>query len=118
LDRFGSSGVIDTAGAKIDDFKVEYLPEFKAICKKAITLEPGPKWDCLMKKIRGRKSRDTDLSLISLQDKKHGDWEHRVLHNMYGLLYTMATHQGQLIRSDSALRPFVLTRSAFAGSQR
>lgn len=52
------------------------------------------------------------------KDKKHGEWEHRVLHNMYGLLYTMATHQGQLIRADSTLRPFLLTRSAFAGSQR
>jgi hypothetical protein len=32
---FGSSGVIDTAGAKIGDFIVEYLCEFEAICKKA-----------------------------------------------------------------------------------
>jgi alpha 1,3-glucosidase len=52
------------------------------------------------------------------QDKKHGDWEHRDLHNMYGMLYTMATHQGQLVRADSTRRPFILTRSAFAGSQR
>jgi hypothetical protein len=36
---FGSSFVIDTAGAKIGDFIVEYLREFEAICKKALTRE-------------------------------------------------------------------------------
>jgi len=51
------------------------------------------------------------------KDKMHGNVEHRDLHNMYGMLYTMATHQGHLIRSDHKLRPFVLTRSAYAGSQ-
>jgi alpha 1,3-glucosidase len=56
--------------------------------------------------------------VVCYQDKKHGDWEHRDLHNMYGMLYTMATHQGQLVRADSTRRPFILTRSAFAGSQR
>jgi hypothetical protein len=38
---FGTGGVIDTAGAKIGDFKVEYLREFEAICKKALTRESG-----------------------------------------------------------------------------
>jgi len=52
------------------------------------------------------------------KDKMHGAVEHRDLHNMYGMLYTMATHQGHLVRSDHKLRPFILTRSAFAGSQR
>jgi len=51
------------------------------------------------------------------KDKMHGEVEHRDLHNMYGMLYTMATHQGHLVRSDHQLRPFILTRSAFAGSQ-
>jgi len=46
------------------------------------------------------------------------DIEHRDLHNMYGYLYTMATHQGHLVRSNHQLRPFVLTRAAYAGSQR
>jgi hypothetical protein len=32
-----SSGVNDTAGAKIGDFIVEYLHKFEAICKKALT---------------------------------------------------------------------------------
>jgi hypothetical protein len=35
---FGSSGVIETAGAKIGDFIVEYLREFEAICKEALKL--------------------------------------------------------------------------------
>jgi len=53
------------------------------------------------------------------KDKKHmDDIEHRDLHNMYGYLYTMATHQGHLVRSNHQLRPFVLTRAAYAGSQR
>jgi hypothetical protein len=30
-----------TAGAKIGDLKVEYLREFEAICKKALTRESG-----------------------------------------------------------------------------
>lgn len=52
------------------------------------------------------------------KDKKHGDFEHRDLHNQYGMLYTMATHQGHLVRSENKLRPFVLTRAAYAGSQK
>jgi len=52
------------------------------------------------------------------KDKMHGGVEHRDLHNMYGMLYTMATHKGHLLRSENTLRPFVLTRSAYAGSQR
>ena len=78
------------------------------------------------------------------KDKLHGEVEHRDLHNMYGMLYTVATHLGHLLRSDHKLRynstnivrlkplvftpcplvtlvprrPFVLTRSAYAGSQR
>jgi hypothetical protein len=38
---FGSSGVNDSAGAKIGDFLVEYLGEFEAICKKASTRLSG-----------------------------------------------------------------------------
>jgi hypothetical protein len=34
---FSTSGVIDTAGVKFGDFKVEYLREFEAICEKALT---------------------------------------------------------------------------------
>jgi len=47
-----------------------------------------------------------------------GDVEHRDLHNMYGHLYLASTFGGHLLRSNGARRPFILTRSAFAGSQR
>ncbi|CAB4066310.1 GANAB [Lepeophtheirus salmonis] len=47
-----------------------------------------------------------------------GDSEHREIHNMYGHLYVMSTHKGQLMRSENKLRPYILTRSGFAGSQR
>jgi hypothetical protein len=56
---FGKSGIIDTAGAKIDDFKVEYLREFEAIYKKALIRESGAQVGLFDKKNRGRKSRDT-----------------------------------------------------------
>ena len=44
--------------------------------------------------------------------------EHRELHNIYGHLYVMGTHAGHLKRANNQLRPFILTRSAFAGTQR
>ena len=46
------------------------------------------------------------------------DVEHRDVHNMYGHLYIMGTYDGHILRADGAQRPFILTRSAFAGSQR
>ncbi|KAM3594386.1 uncharacterized protein V6R79_006984 [Siganus canaliculatus] len=48
----------------------------------------------------------------------HGGWEHRDLHNLYGFYQHMATVDGLLTRSGGSDRPFVLTRSFFAGSQR
>ncbi|KAM9251658.1 neutral alpha-glucosidase AB [Cariama cristata] len=48
----------------------------------------------------------------------HGGWEHRDLHNLYGLYVQMATAEGQIQRSDGQRRPFVLSRAFFAGSQR
>ncbi|XP_054713957.1 LOW QUALITY PROTEIN: neutral alpha-glucosidase AB-like [Uloborus diversus] len=53
------------------------------------------------------------------KDCKHvGGWEHRDIHNMYGFLMVMATYKGHLMRSGGAQRPFILSRSVFAGSQR
>ncbi|KAJ3245208.1 hypothetical protein HK104_007973, partial [Borealophlyctis nickersoniae] len=43
--------------------------------------------------------------------------EERDVHNMYGFLHHIATYDGHLVRDKDA-RPFVLTRSYFAGSQR
>ncbi|CAG9331965.1 unnamed protein product [Blepharisma stoltei] len=48
----------------------------------------------------------------------HGDVEHRDVHNLYGLLMMMSTHRGLLERSGNTERPFVLTRSFFAGVQK
>ncbi|XP_013407547.1 LOW QUALITY PROTEIN: neutral alpha-glucosidase C-like [Lingula anatina] len=45
-------------------------------------------------------------------------WEHRDLHNVYGMYQQMATYKGLLDRSSGKERPFVLSRSFFAGSQR
>jgi hypothetical protein len=44
------SGVIDTADHKKFDFIVEYLREYEAICKKALTRGSRARWSCLMKK--------------------------------------------------------------------
>jgi hypothetical protein len=52
---FVSSGVIDTAAAKIGDFIVEHLREFEALCKKALTRSSGAQLGLF----DGRKSRDT-----------------------------------------------------------
>ncbi|XP_068117348.1 neutral alpha-glucosidase AB isoform X2 [Hyperolius riggenbachi] len=47
-----------------------------------------------------------------------GGWEHRDIHNMYGLYVHQATAEGLIHRSGGKERPFVLTRAFFAGSQR
>lgn len=53
------------------------------------------------------------------RDMRHIDgWEHRDLHNMYGLLMTKATYEGLAKYRSHLDRPFILTRSFFAGSQR
>lgn len=49
----------------------------------------------------------------------HGNWEHRDVHNLNGMTFHNATYHGLTTRKPGELRrPFVLTRSFFAGSQR
>ncbi|RMZ79674.1 hypothetical protein DV738_g3173, partial [Chaetothyriales sp. CBS 135597] len=49
----------------------------------------------------------------------HGNWEHRDLHNLYGMTFHNATYHALIEREKGEVRrPFVLTRSFFAGSQR
>uniref|UniRef100_A0A182QSP4 Glucosidase II subunit alpha n=1 Tax=Anopheles farauti TaxID=69004 RepID=A0A182QSP4_9DIPT len=48
----------------------------------------------------------------------HGGLEHRDVHNLYGHMQLIATFDGLLRRGEGRLRPFILTRSHFAGSQR
>lgn len=45
-------------------------------------------------------------------------WEHRDIHNLFGHMQLKSTYQGLGDRSSWQQRPFVLTRSHFAGSQR
>jgi hypothetical protein len=44
---------------KIGDFKVEYLREFEALGKRALTRESGAQVGLFDEKTRGQKSRDT-----------------------------------------------------------
>lgn len=46
-----------------------------------------------------------------------GGWEHRDVHNIYGLYMQRATAEGQIKRSEGNDRPFVLSRAFYAGSQ-
>lgn len=48
----------------------------------------------------------------------YGNWEHRDVHNLYGHMYIMSTYEALFRRSGGTLRPFILSRSFFAGSQR
>ncbi|KAI1415365.1 glycoside hydrolase family 31 protein [Hypoxylon sp. FL1857] len=49
----------------------------------------------------------------------YGNWEHRDIHNVNGMTFHNATYEAMLSRKKGELRrPFVLTRSFFAGSQR
>ncbi len=43
--------------------------------------------------------------------------DHRAIHNVYGMLNARATYDG-LLKLQPAQRPFVLTRAAYAGTQR
>eukprot|EP00124_Ichthyophonus_hoferi_P000356 Ihof_evm23s12 gene=Ihof_evmTU23s12 len=47
-----------------------------------------------------------------------GGYEHRDVHNIYGMLVHRATAEGLIKRSGNRERPFVLSRAFFAGTQR
>lgn len=48
----------------------------------------------------------------------HGDYEHREVHNVYGQYMHRSTADGLIRRSGGLERPFVLSRSFYAGSQK
>mmetsp|Transcript_37586 Transcript_37586/g.36096 ORF Transcript_37586/g.36096 Transcript_37586/m.36096 type:complete len:87 (-) Transcript_37586:23-283(-) len=57
------------------------------------------------------------------RDKFGNIWEHKDIHNAYGILMAKATYKGIMERnkdeqSSFTLRPFLLSRSVFAGSQK
>lgn len=47
-----------------------------------------------------------------------GGWEHRNVHNQYAHMQTMGTFDGLMRRGSGKLRPFILTRAFFSGTQR
>ncbi|XP_058707963.1 neutral alpha-glucosidase C isoform X3 [Poecile atricapillus] len=60
-----------------------------------------------------------EAELTMQKDAVHyNNWEHREVHNLYGFYQQMATAEGLIRRSSGKERPFVLTRSFFAGSQK
>lgn len=59
------------------------------------------------------------LPLETLHKKADGSvYEHRDFHNAYGALQQRSSFRGMLERDNHTLRPFVLTRSFFMGSQK
>ncbi|KAJ1567579.1 hypothetical protein HK096_009396, partial [Nowakowskiella sp. JEL0078] len=48
----------------------------------------------------------------------YGNVEHREVHNIYGMLLHRSTFEGLMLRGKNNDRPFILSRSFFAGSQR
>ncbi|ORY06296.1 hypothetical protein K493DRAFT_252011 [Basidiobolus meristosporus CBS 931.73] len=48
----------------------------------------------------------------------YGKWEHRDLHNYFGVLFHESTANGQIQRTEVPKRPFVLSRAFYAGTQR
>ncbi|EPX71283.1 glucosidase II Gls2 [Schizosaccharomyces octosporus yFS286] len=46
----------------------------------------------------------------------HGGWEHRDIHNFYGHQCINSTYEGMIKRDHGEIRPFILTRSFFAGT--
>lgn len=57
--------------------------------------------------------------ITMLKDNLHyGGWEHRDVHNLYGQMQLTATYDGLIRRANGQLRPFILSRAHFAGTQR
>ncbi|CAG9840095.1 unnamed protein product [Diabrotica balteata] len=61
---------------------------------------------------------DSTEKTMPWEVQHYGGVEHGDIHNIYGLLHVKSTHKGLLDRDQNQKRPFVLTRSNFAGSQR
>ncbi|KAG5438788.1 hypothetical protein PCANB_002508 [Pneumocystis canis] len=48
----------------------------------------------------------------------HGGWENRALHNLYGFIVQYYTYSGLIEKSEKKIRPFILSRSFWAGTSR
>jgi mannosyl-oligosaccharide alpha-1,3-glucosidase len=55
---------------------------------------------------------------IDKQAKHYGNLENKEVHNQYGFYHGMSVYQGLLERNNNNNRPFILSRSFFAGTQR
>jgi alpha-glucosidase len=64
---------------------------------------------------QGLVNRTFDLDLIHATD--YGPRPHAEIHNVYGMLETMATREGMLSLHPNE-RPLIITRATFAGGQR
>ncbi|XP_031334327.1 neutral alpha-glucosidase C-like [Photinus pyralis] len=58
-----------------------------------------------------------DEHSMPLDATHYGNRKHRDVHNIYGFYQTVGTKEGMMKRKDK-VRPFILTRSHFAGTQR
>ncbi|ELP93855.1 neutral alpha-glucosidase AB precursor, putative [Entamoeba invadens IP1] len=61
---------------------------------------------------------ETTMQKDNIHQDGENTFEHRDVHNIYGLSYQAATYKGLLERTKNVDRPFVLSRSFFAGSQK
>ena len=99
----GASIYTDFLNAEARDYFAE---QYKLDAYKGSTL------DCYTWNDMNEPSVFNGPEVTMTNDEMHGYVEHRDLHNMYGMLYTMAIHKGHLVRSENTPCPFVLTRSA------
>jgi alpha 1,3-glucosidase len=60
---------------------------------------------------------ETTMQKDCIHHDGQDEYEHRDVHNLYGMLQQMATSVGQVDRTGGKHRPFVLSRAFFAGSQ-
>ena len=61
---------------------------------------------------------ETTMPKDNIHRYKDKTYEHREVHNIYGLTYHKATFDGLMKRTNGVDRPFILSRSFFAGSQK
>lgn len=54
----------------------------------------------------------------NLHNTEMGTYEHRVVHNLYAHMQLVSTFDGLVRRGHGNVRPFILTRGHFSGSQR
>lgn len=81
---------------------------------------PGFMHNCFLWNDMNEPSVFSGPEATSPRDNIHfGNWEHRDIHNVYGLTFINASYDAMLERKKGEIRrPFILSRSYFAGSQR